>query len=160
VAGGFIEYFTDPTPLNLMKPNGNRTPILTVPLPISPTPVQPGGVMRIPLQQQTPPGARYAMLHIMLDDDQGSPATEDFLQLPLDMELQPFIHRTEIMGGILDVFFFPVSGRNYGAQESLTLFPDSFFDVFTELTGFDTEMNVMFPITGPQSFFRIRLEPE
>jgi hypothetical protein len=161
VAGGSIEYFTDPTPLDLMKPNGSRTPILTVPLPISPTPVQPGGVMRIPLQQQIPPGARYAMLHVMLYDNQGSPATEDFLQLPLDMELLPAINRAGMMDSFFDVFFSAVPGRVYRVRESPTLQADRFFDIFTELsTDGGDGIQVMIPFTGPQGFIRVVLDPE
>jgi hypothetical protein len=160
VAGGFIEYFTNATPLDVMKPNGPRTPILTVPLPISPTAVQPGGVMRIPLQQQTPPEARYAMLHVILNDEHGTFATEDFLQLPLDRELAPYINQAGLADSFFDVFFDVIPGRTYRVRESPTLAADSFFDIFIELSFEENEGKVTVPAPGRKGFIRIMLDAE
>jgi hypothetical protein len=157
-ANGAVEYYADPVELHLLKPNVPRTPILTVPLPIQPAPVKPGGVMRIPLQQPAPPTARYALLHLMLKNAQGEDATEDFLLLPLDMELAPVIHDFQFMDSFFDVFFDATPDRSYEVLTAPTL--DSFFDVFTELSVEGGDGHVQIPAGGPQKFLKVRLQPE
>jgi len=101
------------------------------------------------------------MLHVMLYDDQGSPATEDFLQLPLDMELRPSFIQAGMMDSFFDVFFSAVPGRVYRVRESPTVQADSFFDVFTELsTEGGDDIQVTIPMMGPQGFIRVVLDPE
>lgn len=158
----FVEFFADPTPLDQMNPTGNRTPLQpAVQLQFQPSVIGPGGVMRIPLPP-APPEARYAMFRMELHDPQGSPATMDFLQVPLDSELAPYIHQAQLMGSFFDVFFDVTPGRTYRVRESPTLAAGSFFDIFTELSAFDTEMNVMIPAPSSrgQKFYQIMLEPE
>ena len=158
----FVEFFADPTPLDEMNPTGKRTPLQTVRLQIpQPSEVGPGGALRIPLPT-APPEARYAMFRMELAGPQGL-ATLDFLQLPLDRELAPYIQQASLADGFFDVWFDSIPGRTYRVRESPTLEADSFFDIFPELNAFDTEMNVRIPLPTPirgQKFFQIMLDPE
>jgi len=128
--------------------------------------LQPGGVMRIPLPQ-APPGANYAMLQFDLLDNQGAPATADFMLLPLDTELTPIIHTFQPMGSFFDVFFSATPGRTYRIRESPTLpsLRSSFFDVFTDvmpdpMDPDNTHMSLPIPPGRMQSFFDIFLDME
>jgi hypothetical protein len=158
--GGLVEFHANAVPLDQMVPGSNRNPIASIALPIQPTPLQTGCPMRI-LLPPAPPGAQYALFVVNLNNAQGQPATMDFVQFPLDTALRPTIEPTGLMDSFFDVFFSPVPGRTYRVRESPTLLFDSFFDVFTELSLEDGgNMHLKIPISGPQGFHRIVLDPE
>ena len=146
-------------PLDQMNPNGQRNPLATFPLPIQPTQLMPGASMRVPLPQ-APAGAHYAMFMIGLADAQRNDATLDFLQLPLDIEIRPIIRSFSPGGGGLQLSFPTIPDRMYRIQQANDL-RSSFFDIFTEIAGDGTDMDVMVPIgPGPQGYYRIVLDPE
>jgi hypothetical protein len=153
-----VEFFDDPTPLDAMVPGGNRNPIGVATLPVQPAQIGPGCSLRIPVPT-APPGARYALFIINLGDQQGQPATMDFLQLPLDAGLQPTIHSATPMGDNIRLRFSTIPDRTYRVQSAPTLM-DSFFDVFLEINGDGEMMDVDLPIMGEQGYYRIMLDPE
>jgi hypothetical protein len=155
---GTIEFHALPVPLDQLLPGTNRNPIVTVPLPIQPTPIQPGCPTRIPLPQ-APPTAQYAVIILNLSDAQGQPSTMDFMLLPLDSALRPTMETGGIRDSFFDVFVDFMPARLYRVRESPTL--DSFFDVFTELSLEEGgQMNLRLPVSGMQKFFQIGLDPE
>ena len=159
VNNGTVEFFDEPVPLDQMNPNGQRNPLATFPLPIQPTQLMPGASMRVPLPQ-APAGAHYAMFMIGLADAQRNDATLDFLQLPLDIEIRPIIRSFSPGGGGLQLSFPTIPDRMYRIQQANDL-RSSFFDIFTEIAGDGTDMDVMVPIgPGPQGYYRILLDPE
>jgi hypothetical protein len=95
-----------------------------------------------------------------MTDQQGAPATMDFLQLPLDVAIQPIIQSVDATGGMLTLSWPTIPDRTYRVQAAPDLRPNSFFDVFVDLNGDGTDMSVSIPISGPQSFYRIMLDPE
>jgi len=159
VMGGTVEWYADPVLLSLMNPSSQRNPLATARLPIQPGFVNPGCVMRVPVPQG-PPTARYSMFTVNMGDQQGQPATMDFLQLPLDAASQPIIHSATAAGGMLTLMFPTIPDRSYRLQSSPDLRPDSFFDVFVDLMGDGSDMSLDVPLNGAQSFYRIMLDPE
>ena len=158
VPNAMVEFFDDPPPLDAMVPNGILNPISVATLPVQPTQIGPGCSMRIPVPP-APPRARYALFILNLGDQQGQPATMDFLLLPLDAGLQPTIHSATPMGNNIRLRFSTIPDRTYRVQSAPSL-GDSFFDIFTELNGDGTEMDVDLPIMGKQGFYRLLLDPE
>ena len=105
------------------------------------------------------------MFQFALMDNQGAPATMDFVLLPLDTEMTPIIHTFQPMGSFFDLRFTGTPGRIYRVRESPSLpsLRSSFFDVFTELATnpMDPDNNgVMIPLGPGQSFFDVFFEPE
>jgi hypothetical protein len=159
LAGGNVEFFADPPPLDQMNPNGQRSPISTAPLQIPQTQLMPGGSMRIPIPL-APPDARYALFIVNLGDAQGQPATMDFLELPLDIAAQPTIGSAMPVGNKMRLTWPTIPGRMYNVQATTDL-KSSFFDVFTELQADSGEdITVDAPMMGSQTFYRILLVPE
>ena len=124
------------------------------------TQLMPGASMRIPIPL-APPEARYAMFLINLGDAQGQQATEDFLEVPLDIAAQPTIGSAMPVGNNIRLTWPSIPGRVYHVQGTTDL-RSSFFDVFTDdLQGnFGEDISVEVPMMGMQSYYRIVLVPE
>jgi len=159
VLGGSVEFYEDPVGLDQMVLGGNRNPLATYPLDIQPGAIIPGCTMRIPIRQPLPPRARYAMYMIQLGDEQGLAATLDFIQLPLDMAIQPVVTGLNVGQGMLSLRWPTMPDRAYRIQGSTDL-RSSFFDIFTEIMGDGSEMDMDVPLLGSQGFYRILLDPE
>jgi len=153
---GIVEFHATPVPLDQMLAGSNRNPIVSFPLPIPPTPIPPGCPTHIRLPP-APSTAHYALFVVSLNNG----ATMDFVQLPLDMALRPVIEPMGIMGSFFDMSFSALPGRMYRVREAATPAPESFFDVFFDISLEDGgEVNIMRPIMGPRMFHQIALDPE
>jgi hypothetical protein len=144
-----------------MNPDVQRNPLAKATLPIQPGQIMPGGAMRIPLPQ-APAGARYAMFMINLANDQGVQATMDFVQVPLDVEARPTLQSftPSPSAGTVRFNFSTIADRAYRIQQADDL-RSSFFDVFTEIVGDGSDVEVTIPIMpASQAFWRIMVVPD
>ena len=99
------------------------------------------------------------MFMFNLGDQQGQPATLDFLQLPHDTAIPPLVSSTEMVNGMLNLHWFSIPGRSYRLQTTPDL-RSSFFDVFTEIDANSDETSMEIPMTDQQGYYRIVLVPE
>ena len=164
LASGMLEFHSGPVPLNLMLAGTNRNPIVSVQLPITRTNINHGCCLPVPLPRP-PPGAQYALFVLTLEDPQrpGQMATMDFLELPLDTALPPAIQSFSInpTAGTVNLTVPTIAGRMYRVQASPDLgLQNSFFDVFFDLPGDGTDMNLTVPAESSHMFYRVVLEAQ
>jgi hypothetical protein len=111
--------------------------------------------------QPLPPGARYEIIIVALNNDVGMPGARDFVLLPLDTEMAPGIQSINISGGNVVIHIDSEIGHSYQLQQASDLGPRP--HPWTDLgepvmaTGADTILSA--PVSGAQSFYRVMLMP-
>ncbi len=166
ISGATIEWYPGPVALDQMTATGQRSPMASATLPRPPNPCLPGGAALIPCPPP-PPGSMYEIIIVALSDPNGSPGTTDYLLVPLDAGLQPEIDSISTMnpgatgGGAVNLMFTGVTGRTYRILKARDMASPLWMDSgLGEFQAWDSELNVMLPITDSQAFYRIALMPQ
>ena len=155
-----VEFYATPPPLDQMIVGGTRSPLATLPMQ-GPGPINPGGAAVMLNPQPLPPGARYEIIIVALNNDVGMPGARDFVLLPLDTEMAPGIQSISISGGNVILHIDSDIGRSYQLQSVSALGPQPspWINVGEPVmaTGGDTILSA--PVSGAQTFYRVMLMP-
>jgi hypothetical protein len=155
-----VEFYATPPPLDQMIVGGTRSPLATMPMQ-GPGPINTGGAAVMLNPQPFPPGARYEIIIVALNNDVGMPGARDFVLLPLDTVLAPGIQSINISGGNVILHIDSDIGRSYQLQSVSALGPQPL--PWTNMgdpvmaTGADTILSA--PVSGAQAFYRVMLMP-
>jgi len=164
VSNGSVEFYLDPPGLDQMNPQATgRNLLARIPLPLPTQPIQPGGLMRIPMPPGVPNNAMYALFIMNLMDAQGLPQGMDFVLTPLDMALRPIVHGVDLLPGNLNLRWFSVPDRTYHVQMTSTLITNPFPwnpVSLPDLSGTGDELNATIPIGMGPAFYRVVLDPQ
>jgi hypothetical protein len=155
-----VEFYATPPPLDQMIVGGTRSPLATLTMQ-GPGPINPGGAAVMLNPQPFPPGARYEIIIVALNNDVGMPGARDFVLLPLDTEMAPGIQSINLSGGNVILHIDSDIGRSYQLQSVSALGPQPLpwinMGEPVMATGGDTILSA--PVSGAQAFYRVMLMP-
>ncbi|MBI3851483.1 MAG: hypothetical protein HY298_14590 [Verrucomicrobia bacterium] len=166
---GHVEWFMDPPGLDMMMPGVNRNPMGSAPLQFDMPYLMPGGAMMVPIPP-APMGARYSFFDVFVDLAPGArpsgigpagvaSATEDFLLMALDAEVQPIIEDIQLSGTDATVTWTSVPGRTYRLQSNSSVNGAVWTDL-GDVAATDPDTSMTVPIGGDQTYYRVALLPE
>jgi hypothetical protein len=155
-----VEWHPGPVALDQMTSTGQRTPLGSATLQEPPDPCLAGGAVVLPVPP-APSGAMYELIIVNLTDPAVGPGTTDYLLVPLDAALQPQIDSAALAGPNVNLTWSAVPGRTYHIQFKSDLSSPTWMDSgLGDIQAWNSEMNMMVPITGAQGFYRVYLTPE